>query len=745
MAGQLGQVIGGGQQRYQGVQPGSATGAEQTGDLIMKMGNSFLQKKLQEQQETQFVKGMQRVATGEAYKDIKDGSNPLLTGIFGPSATVQGAAAMAKVQGVEDYTTQMYTDMQGNAAMSPEQFRQHAVEGMKQHLTGDSNVDNVIQTKMVENLGPLMKAQAKANYAYVQQQTANNYNGLVSAAADKFHAVAIQRSQGVLSDGDFELAKGNLLASVQPLAGMNPETYKKALMDTAVLQMNKGNLWVDRVFQQTGMYDHLDADDQAKMITSRQSAQTKVMNEYGFNKYGAAVAQLAGNAENLSPEQIHKAANDINQRVMNETGSEVGIISMTELIAMDRSSYSRMYRMNDKMTELRAKAALDAQSKADLASTAVQLAHQGAGTFAVGMGIPKAEFDLAMSSAMTGKLAVGKPAEALDMVVQNYNHGDGYINPQFQSMLMEPIRQIGQGGIPGPELDRTMTWLDQLAQHPQGKGTADAYLGAENVIKVERYRSALVALKGDKIAASKAAFSVPIVKGPSLGSAEMQPVVDRAITQKIEGKGFMNSVSRWWDNVPSMSDSAKAIVTQAIKGDAEAYQNNLGMDPNSAVLRAMDGPAKAKVDVLGAYAYAKSQDQAPLASMVGTDDRTMARIFPKFIQEQARKQGTNLNIKDGGTPMSEITPKKGEASYWSSLADLGGVFGTAKSDLSLQRGPDGKDADGKEYGTFMGFVSQGDNSAVVRFTSKDLKSWYEDHIKNHKEDDLGNILLKTGL
>lgn len=733
-----GRVIGGGQQRYQGVQP-PAPRQDSTLEVLARMAKPVLERKLQEEQQVAFSKGMQRVAMGEAYKDIK-GEDSFLSNIFGPTATAQGAAAMAKIKGLDDFQAQMYQDMQGNASMSPDQFRQHAVDSMSKFLTGDETVDASIQAKMVENLPPLMRAQAKANYAWTQQQSINEFNGMLQAAGDKFAGIAAQRAQGLLNNDEFEIAKLDLLRSVQPVAGMSNESYKKALMDSAVLAMNKGNMWVDRVMQQTGMYNGLDVDDQTKIMSARSTAQNKLVTEYGFNKYGAAIGELVGGAAGRSPAQNHAMANQINQRFMDETGSERGILTLKDMISMDRSTYSRMYRMQDKITELNVKANLDAQAEGRLALQTAEMMQTGKGNYAVGAGVPRAKVDASFSNLFDSKVRAGDAEGALDFASDNYSHGNAYINPQLQGTLLEPFRQITAGAVPGPEFDRTMQMLEAWEARPESGAAIDAYLGAENRVKLTRYRQALVALNGDKQAAAKAAWGTPVVKGPSLTSADMKPLMVKQIADHYQGKGMLNSISRWFSGVPDMTPTGQDIVLNAVKNDASIYMNNLGMSPEAAINRALKGAGQQKVDVLGQFAYTKEPNQQPLAALVGTDDNTMAKIMPGFLQEMARKQGIAVNIENA--PSKLVTPP-GQATPWTNQTDLTNMFGLGKADVSLLRSRDGVGPDGKPYGIFSGYLTRDEKSAQVNFTSNDIKAYYEKIVK--ERNDLQNVLKNTGL
>lgn len=732
---QLGQVIGGKAQRYQAVVP-PAPQMDSTSTLLMKMAQPILEKHVQQQQQKQFVKGMQRVATGEAYTDIR-GEDSFLSNIFGPSATVAGAAAMAKVKGVEDYQTQMYSDMQGMAELSPEQFREHAVNGMNQFLTGDADVDNVVQAKMVEGLGPLMKAQVKANYAWTQKRAATEFNGMLQSSGDKFHSIAIQHSQGLINDDDFQLAKGQLLLASQPVAGMNDETYKNAVLDSATLAMTKGNLWVDRVFRESGMYDSLPAEDQTKLEAARVAATNKVRNEYGFNKYGGAVAEILGGAEGRSPAQTNQMIKEVNERYMRETGADSGIISMKDGIGVNKAFYSRAYRNQDKMRELSFKAQLDAQADAQLAEQAVSLAQKGAGNFAIGMGVPKPKFDLAVSNTMTSAMASGNVDLALNVAIENYTAGNGYVNPQFQSMLTEPLRQITQGQMPGPEFDRSIEFLNKLSTMPNSGGAVTAYIGAEGEVQLQRYRNALVNFQGDKLQAAQAAWGTPVVKGPKLDNAELKPLMLEAVAEKYDGKGVMNSIDRWWRGANNMPESSQDVLFNAVQADASAYINNLGMEPKAAFKKAMEGTSGLNFDRAGQFAYRKKPNQQPLGALIGADDNTVNVTFAPFIQKLARDKGVFVNVPGGGDA-------EGRADYYNSNQDLTNWFGGGDSDVSILRHDDTVDDQGRAVGVFSALLMRNGETARITFTSADYKRDYEQLLKGDP-DELTKILMKAGM
>lgn len=722
-----GGVIGGGGLRYQGVQA-AAPQDDGTANVLLKMGNSFLSAKLEQEQQRLFVKGMQQVAVGDAYKDIKSGDNSVLSSIFGPSATVQGAAAMAKVTQLEDFTSQAYSDMEGNASMSPGQFRDRIVGGMQSHLTGEPEVDNVLQAKMVESMPGLMKAQAKANYAYIQKQSEIGFGRMMTSAANTLdQTIKSGINQGTLTDEDKHAAGIAFLKSVQPVGGMNEDTYRKALVNSTLQQFAEGNLWHDQILRKSGMYDSLAPEDLAKIDTARDHAEAKVRQEYGFNKYGPQIGAIVGGAEGRSPAETMQMMNALQKRFMDETGSDQGLFDVKDATEVNSKFWSRKYRMDDTLREKKYESDLtaqrDAASEGRLAVEVQRSLELGQGNYLKGMA-PEYKVDSAFTEQFSSKMAKD-PNQAFAFATQNYTHGNAYINPQLKGMLTESFRQLEQGGVPGPELDRTMQMLDQWQAVPESGSAISAYIGPENEARLQRYRNSMVAFKGDKSAAAKAAFGTPMVKGPSTDPADVQVALQQQIVKKAAGSSsWAAGIGRWLSGYKDMDDASQKTVLAAIKPDIDSYVSNMGMSLEQATSKAMEGAGQLKVDIVGRYAYQKQPNQLPLGALAHLADEDMTTILPQFLQTQAQNQGIAVNLAGGGRDRGRATP-------WTNTEDLTNAFGMGTASVSIVRDRDGVGPDGKPYGVFIANLGHGDKTAIVRFTSNDLGKFASDTLRKN--------------
>src|SRR5690606_8395918 len=155
--------------------------------LLMNLGARLLEPQIQKVQTQRFLERAQRVAQGEALKEIVD-EQPWFTQNFGTSSSVQGARAVAQMKGVDDYLTDVANDMPNLQKLSSKEFGQQITGKMKDFLTGDSVADAAIQMKMVEATGGLFKAHTKANYKYTQDTMQGNIVGYMQSGGAKLKA-----------------------------------------------------------------------------------------------------------------------------------------------------------------------------------------------------------------------------------------------------------------------------------------------------------------------------------------------------------------------------------------------------------------------------------------------------------------------------------------------------------------------------------------------------------------------------
>lgn len=671
------------------IRPGDVQVADssfsQAGNFLLKLGERYASGQLAQKQQQMFVDGMQRVATGEALSDIKQ-DQPAFASIFGDTASIQGAQAMAKVKAVDDFTTQAYGQMPELAKMSPSKAGKVLASGMQQHLTGDAAVDAVIQQRMVEQLPVLMKAQTKANYAYVQNEMSRQYSGSLSSAAQTMQGASLQLARGVISQEDFDVNRSNAVSMLQKPAGMADETYKKTIMETAQLQLSQGNHWYDRTLRQRGpngepsFYETvLDADDQKKLIDARVSAEARTAKQYGFNQYGSVIAELAGRAPGMAPAEIQKAVLQINKQYMAETGAESGIIDMNDATAMVKGSYSRSFALQDKAAELRMsqslKDASDAAKSYAQLQKAIVMSNQGQGKFAMAAGVKQDEFDQVVYEQFQ-QLGQQAPDKAAALLVRNWGSGGEYINPHVENMLQSPFRQAEAGMPTGQSMVNSQAIYAEMTKLPGGQAAADAYLGKDGVIRMQNYNAAVNEGMSTTDAATFA-FSKPILKGQRMDTNEFRPILDKALKEEYQAGG-----ANGWFQTP-MYDSSKDILMAQVAPIASEFQANLGLSPEAAIKKALP-IARQRYDVLGPLVVTKRPGEPELAQVLGTSREDAGKVAFETIQKEALKQGVNIDIAGMFDRVSNDTASgtmTGRFTPWDALTKSGQVSATRLRDV----------------------------------------------------------------
>lgn len=657
----------------------------QASSFLLKLGERYASGQLAQKQQQMFVDGMQRVATGEALSDIKQ-DQPAFASIFGDTASIQGAQAMAKVKAVDDFTTQAYGQMPELAKMDPKKAGRVLAQGMQQHLTGDAAVDAVIQQRMVEQLPVLMKAQTKANYAYVQNENARQYSGVVGSAAQTLQTASLQLARGVISQEDFDVSRANAISVLQKPAGMADETYRKTVFETAQLQLSNGNHWLDRTLRQRGpngepsFYETvLDTDQLTKLNSVRDTAEAKTAKNYGFNQYGAVIAELAGRAPGMSPANIQKAVLQINQQYMAETGSEHGIITQQDAMSMVEGSYKRTYARQDKLEELRMTQNLKDQSDAAKQyaqlQKAITMSSLGQGVFAMGAGVKKDEFDQ-VNYEQFMQLAQKDPAKAADLAVRNYGTGGAYLNPHIENLMQAPFRQAEAGMPTGQSMLQAQAIYSAMVGIEGGQAAADSYLGKDNVIRMQHYNAAIEQGMSTTDAATFA-FSKPILKGQRMDTNEFRPILDKALKEEYQAGG-----ANGWFQTP-MYQSSKDILAAQVAPIASALQVNLGLSPEAAVKRAIP-MARQNYDVMGPLVVTKRPGEPELYQVLGTSREDAGKVAFETIQKEALKQGVNIDIAGIFDRVSNNTASgvmTGRFDPWDVLTKSGQVSATRLRDV----------------------------------------------------------------
>lgn len=692
--------------------------------LLTKLGGAFLDKAIEKKQQEVFLVGAQRVAQGEALADIIE-EQPWYTEIFGPSAEVQGARAVAQVAQVDKYTQSLYEDMPRLQTISPDAVGKEVNSKMLQFMTGDTATDIAIQGKMVEASGAFYTAHTKAHYKWNQTNMQRQVESMMMASADKFQAANQQRLEGTLSENDWAVLQSQAAQSMQPLPGQSPDSYWKAITDATEAAMANGNHHYSAIVFGSGLLDHAPADIQTKMLDARTKYEARTVEREGYLEFGAEIGRLKGlaRAGQISPAQIATEVNRMNEMFRLKTGIEGDLFSRKEFSAMLAGDYAAIFNRQERNARDAAKA--QAKAQVDLAKQheVVQMVQVGAANQAIWAGHKREDVDTAFYSGT--RLLMQNAGNWSGLAIDSYNNG-GYVNRYLQNDMQQGLRAATLEGHTGENFDRTFQMYRAMSAQPGGKATALAYLGKEDGVRMMKYES----LVNSKIApevAWQASFGQPVTTGRKSTDKEVVELIDKRVVD--DQPGFIDQLA---GGLP-LSPVAQRILTGRIAANYDLLAQNLALSDEAAISAALD-VAKNEVDIVGAFAYEKSASRLPFSALIGADQKAAGDFFTNAVVAAARKNGVRVKLpnekSDGGVQ---------------SAVDLvlGGPLVAAKNawdkawggepNINIIRLPDQVGENGVPYGSYAVTVV-GDDGKMTMFNldSRELRKQYEAS-KNFKE------------
>lgn len=260
---------------------------------LMRFGEGIIKPKLDAARNEAFVTGMQRVATGEAIKEIVD-EQPWYANVFGDTPTVEGARAYAGFAKSQEVVSAIEADMPNLRSQSPDAFKQLIAERLNTVNTGDLDTDLVVKQSLIKESASLMKRHTKEHIGWQQDNFAKAQQGAQIAAANGLAAVLGQFNKGsvedladgtpsgsTLDDGDKVEKQLAFISTFNPIPGVPEGTTQKLHAATIGGILSQGNLHAFYTLLDGGVVSEarLGADnfkrlmDQADRIESRKRAE----------------------------------------------------------------------------------------------------------------------------------------------------------------------------------------------------------------------------------------------------------------------------------------------------------------------------------------------------------------------------------------------------------------------------------------------------------------------------------------
>ena len=655
----------GGQLGQAGISGGAVFAPEQqrrveidtgTSDLLMQLGSKILEPQIKKVQTEKFLQGAQRVAQGEALKDIVD-EQPWFTQIFGPSSSVQGARTVAQMKGVDDYLTSVANDMPNLQKLSSKEFGQQITAKMGDFLTGDSVADAAIQLKMVESTGSLFKAHTKANYKYTQDTMQANMEGYMRSGASKLQAMSSQLLDGTMSQKDYDQTKAEFVGNLMPMEGQSSKSYWDGIEGATIDALANGNHHAANAVFDSGVFNSAPADVRKKMLDARFTYEARTQETAGFAEFGPRIGQLKGLAAagQLTGNEILGKIDEINKEYSLKYGIDRPLFKRKEMEAILSGNISSIYNRaeqdkRDMARESRADARVNAKEAAkaqtDLRKSQqlVGLIQMGAGNMAGMAGYTSDEISNAVYTG--GQVIAQAGGNVGAYLVRQFNDGGEHVNPIYKNQMQAGMRSAVMEGHSGKAFQQSHAMFKQLNDTPGGKAAAIAYLGDDGM-KMMKYDQFVQSPGITPEVAYQLAFAQPLDTS--------RKSTDKDIKAQIQ-KTAANSDPDWFNRTftggLALTEQSQRVLTSSVAANYDKLAGT-GMDDNAAMQVALS-VAKQELDVVGPYAIQKTADRKPVYQLIGSDEKTAGSVFSSFIAQRARENGITSALP-GANPDAEFS------------------------------------------------------------------------------------------
>lgn len=660
-----GGVVGGGQAApVQAAQPAQPTQQDRTFDTLLQLGKGILEQKMEQQQQQAMLQGVQKVMAGSALKDIVD-EQPWYTKIFGPTSTVQGARAYAQVAQVDKYTADLYGNMAHYQTVDPSEVGKEVSAKMSEYMTGDAETDTAIQMRMVESLGPFFKAQAKANYKYVQDTMAKAQWHAMDSSANALQAAATSAAEnGTATAEDMNHTVGSAIAAMMPMRGQNFDSWQDNITNSLITSMAKGNHYlVKAAFQkvdgQSSIVDALDAEHQQKLLDARDSYEKKTMEKEGTLEFGTKMGILAGQAKAgiISLPDALKQMAALNHQFQIKTGIDSPLYSTSDVEKLVSTDYAKMY---SNAKEARKESASEIAKQRELGEANRLVGAYGAQA-ALNNGSDKTMIDGLAFNQLNMRAGSDVKQRALYMLGQwnGTPAGSGYIIPQIKQQLE---RQVDSGSVAyTPQIDAAADQFKAMRDAgPTGRAMAYAYLGADKAARLEEYLQYRDIPGGTPESAWQLAFGKPINTLQTTPPAKMaKKVIEAAKANTTSKFAEFFLPSKFALNGPSQQLLASTMASVYDKMNAK-----LVPDSSQDNLDFIFDVASQQLDLVGSYAIQKyDPSDKPLNVLIGSDPETAGRVLNDWIATEGKARGyefpTSVYSRDAGETGSMTRPATG--------------------------------------------------------------------------------------
>lgn len=628
-----------------------------TATFLMKAASDTLNKKVDEARTQQFMQGMQRAMSGEAVTEIQ-ASQPWYSKIWGDTPMVEGARVYQAQDTVNKIVAQQTANMSKLETMSADEASRHFAGVFKTATaTGDGGTDAIVGKQLMESMPALMKAQAKSHYAWGQRNAMSSMTSSITSGAGGLQEFGQMYAEQKVSDADMAQRKQQFVLSALPPAGIDEDSYQKALTGSVQDMARKGQFHAIEALKEAGIMRALTPEQANRVEASITSEATRNRDRYAVS-FAPLLAEIKSDArdpkEGSTVRDLDKRIDQANAAYQKLTGNPQPFITAdqkADLLAQNFSAFKQAQKevANAQAVQASKQATANDKAAADAIIQGKVSEYVANGDWdkakVLGGGVTNDQVDRTIYEFVKGNL----PASA-GFLKTGYVKGS--VSRLVQNDVQRPWREaqgsFTPGGVTVPpesfyqaiQLYRTFSQTDpKMAQayfgeHAKEVATASNLLGADIMSpqSVEVYN----AVMGGKL------------QRPAPADKKTKDALVKNVVK--EGSGFMPA----WMGGYALRPDAVAAISAGVSDLFEDWRAT-GLSDQEAMVRATNeylGPDRgdgraggARGEILGGYFIERSltSDGVPLGTLMNgrypvyteVPENIKNDVFSNFLNDPA--------------------------------------------------------------------------------------------------------------
>ncbi len=591
-------------QRIADAPPAQLPPPDPTAAVLMKAGQDILQKNLDQARSEEYVKGMQRAMQGEALDDIKE-SVPWYSKLFGNAPVVAGAQAYTAQDRVNSALSQQAASIKSIEGLGPDDAAKHFVGVINSALTGDAAVDNVVMKQMTEQMPTLLKAQAKAHYAFGQRRAVDAMSKSIASGAGLVQSLGEQYARDEITDKDMDAQGKAFVASALPPAGIDEENYQKTLTSTMLGMAQAGQFHALEALRKSGVTSALTADQARRVEGTIETQATRARDRYAF-QFSDTISEIKSDAARpptgATPRDIAERIDRANSAFQKLTGSPVGLFNSDQKADMLAGTFNAFKAEEDKAAN---RAAVLADKNATASAKAAAAAEQQA---MIEKYVANGDMEyLKMVKGVTNddidaevyRQYKGNPQAGNKFLLQGW--AKGYTNQLLANEIQAPVKMaysLPAGSAPPDGWFKGVDQYEQLLK-TGGLGLAQAYFG--DTAKSMAYSSYMLRRSGENQAGLvfQRSQQAKDFQGEKLNIKEQAALVSKVAS---EGKSWVNKATFGFAGEALRDDTARMMAEDVTEGTAQWMATGLSKDEATAAAINDNMTGKSpRAETLGGY------------------------------------------------------------------------------------------------------------------------------------------------